>query len=254
MKTKKRAEINGEETKSLMKVREEAYSPATSIREAIAGNADLDKVAKLMELQERWEANEARKAYHFAMAAFKSNPPEIEKDKKVSYPTNKGNVGYRHASLANVTRKINEAMSKFGLSASWKVQQTGIISVTCKITHEKGHSEETTLSAPADDSGSKNPIQAIGSTISYLERYTLLALAGLATTDMDNDTQNSVSQEKISVEEVNSIADNLLTIGASMEKFCEYMNVNQLNDILKTDLKKATIAIENAKAKKAVKK
>lgn len=162
-------------------------TPADMIRLGISGGTDLDKLEKLLNLQERWEANEAKKAYHRAMTAFKANPPMIEKDKKVSF----GNTKYSHASLANVSGKINVELSKHGLSASWKVSQNGIISVTCKITHEQGHSEETTLTAPADASGSKNLIQQIGSTISYLERYSLLALTGLATNEMEDDGKSS---------------------------------------------------------------
>jgi hypothetical protein len=162
-------------------------SPADMIRMAVQGKADLTSLEKLLELQERYEANEARKEYHRAMADFKANPPKIGKDKKVGYSTQKGNVGYSHASLANVTEKISTELSKHGLSASWSTKQNGQVMVTCKITHIKGHSEETTLAAPSDTSGSKNPIQAIGSTITYLERYTLLALTGLATFDMDDD-------------------------------------------------------------------
>lgn len=158
-------------------------SPADLIRQAISGGTDLDKLEKLLNLQERWENNEAKKAYHRAMTAFKANPPDIEKDKKVAY----GGTKYAHASLSNVTKKINEALSKHGLSSSWSLTQNGIISVTCKITHEQGYSEETTISAPADVSGSKNAIQSIGSTVSYLERYSLLALTGLATRDIDDD-------------------------------------------------------------------
>ena len=154
-------------------------SPAVLISEAVAKGADLEKLKGLLDLQERWERNEALKAYNAAMSAFKADPPIIEKDKTVSF----GNTKYNHATLANVTAKINAALSKHGLSASWQVKQNGTVSVTCKITHIKGHSEETTLSAPADTSGSKNAIQAIGSTISYLERYSLLALTGLATSD-----------------------------------------------------------------------
>ena len=131
-------------------------SPAEMIKEAISGGANLDQLEKLLTLQERWEANEAKKAYHRAMAAFKANPPEIEKDKKVAF----GNTKYNHATLANVTKKINDSLCKHGLSASWIVTQSGAVSVTCRITHEQGHSEETTLSAPADTSGSKNAIQS----------------------------------------------------------------------------------------------
>lgn len=163
-------------------------SPADMIRLAVGGGVDLDKLAKLLDLQEKWESNEARKAYHRAMSEFKANPIEILKDKKVGYESKTGGrVGYTHASLANVVRKVTKELSKYGLSASWRTAQNGQISVTCKITHVMGHSEETTLSAPSDTSGSKNAIQAIGSTISYLERYTLLAALGLATADQDDD-------------------------------------------------------------------
>jgi hypothetical protein len=61
------------------------------------------------------------------------------------------------------------------------------VKVTCKLTHKQGHSEEVTLEAPLDTSGGKNNIQAMGSSVSYLERYTLLAITGLATKEQDDD-------------------------------------------------------------------
>lgn len=167
--------------KELVKV--EGNSPADLIRTAVSNGANLEQLKGLLDLQEKWEANEARKAYNVAMAEFKANPPKIDKNKTVSF----GNTKYNHASLANVTEKIGVELSKHGLSASWSTKQNGAILVTCRITHIKGHSEETTLSAPSDTSGSKNAIQAIGSTITYLERYTLLSLTGLATYDQDDD-------------------------------------------------------------------
>jgi len=180
----------GKKSKELQVVETEGKAitvPADMISLAISKGADLDKLEKLLTLQERWEANEAKKAYNMAMSEFKANPPKINKDKDVSFTTTKGKTSYSHASLANVTDKISQELSKHGLSASWMTKQEGNVAVTCKITHSKGHSEETTLSAPSDVSGSKNPIQAIGSTVTYLERYTLLALTGLATYDMDDD-------------------------------------------------------------------
>ena len=166
-------------------------SPAEMIQLAVSQNADLDKIERLLELQIKWEANESRKAYNFAMAEFKKNPLRIEKDKKVGYETAKGHVGFSHASLANVVDVITAGLSEHGLSASWKTKQNGAIEVTCVITHVKGHSEETTLSAPADPSGSKNAIQAIGSTITYLQRYTILSATGLAVHGQDDDGKGS---------------------------------------------------------------
>lgn len=221
-------------------------SPADIIRAAGTG-ADLDKLEKLLNLQIAWEANEARKAYHIAMTAFKSNPPKIDKDKTVAY----GNTKYNHASLANVTEKISTELSKHGLSASWSTKQNGAVSVTCRITHIKGHSEETTISAPADKSGSKNDIQSIGSTITYLERYTLLALTGLATYDMDNDAGKPV--EHIDEKQLGQILDSINELGAPLNQFLAYMEIERVEDMLKSDFPKAMAAIE-AKRRKVGKK
>ena len=152
------------------------------------GNMDVAKLKELLDVQERWEAIQAKKAYVQAMSEFKTKPPEILKDKNVRYQTSKGTTEYNHATLHNVSTQINSELSKHGLTASWVTSQdNGSVKVTCKITHIMGHSEETCLSAPPDATGSKNAIQAIGSTVTYLQRYTLLALTGLATHDQDDD-------------------------------------------------------------------
>lgn len=224
-KTKAIEIIKKEEVKEKM-----TQAPSRLIELAISkGNIDLDKLEKIMILQERFEVNEARKAYHSAMADFKANSPQINKDKKVGYKTDKGNVGYSHASLYNVTEKINTELSKHGLSASWTTKQNGAILVTCKITHVKGHSEETTLSAQADTSGSKNAIQAIGSTITYLERYTLLALTGLATFDQDDDSQaTGVPIEYIDDKQLNQLIDMINVKGVDTKKVLKAYNIEAL--------------------------
>jgi len=221
-------------------------SPAEMIKLAVSGGADLEKLEKLLTLQERYEANEARKAYHVSMAEFKANPPEIDKDKTVKYKE----VKYNHASLANVVKKITAELSKYGLSASWRTQQNGQIIVTCKITHVLGHSEETSLSALADTTGSKNSIQAIGSTISYLERYTLLAVLGLATHDTDDDGA-SADAERITEEQLGILRDDLISLGieGKAQPFLKFMGVDKTEDILKSDFPKAKAALDAKKAK-----
>ena len=166
--------------------------PNAVIMMAVQKGYDPAFIEKMMDLSERNEKNIARKAYHKAMAEFAANPPDIEKDKKVSYSTSKGTTAYSHAQLGTSAAKIQAALSPHGLHASWRTIQTDkSIKIVCRITHELGHFEETDLSAGADDSGSKNSIQAIGSTISYLERYTLFALTGIASKDMDDDGKSA---------------------------------------------------------------
>lgn len=153
------------------------------------GPPDLQSMERLMALQERWEANEARKAYHAAMAEFKRNPPKIIKDKHVKFTSTKGVTEYDHATIGNVVRQIIESLAQHDLSHSWSTEQVegGQVAVTCTITHKAGHSESITLKAGRDESGGKNAIQALGSAITYLQRYTLLAITGLAVEDGSDD-------------------------------------------------------------------
>ena len=218
-------------------------TPANVIEYAIKSNAPIEQLEKLLTLQERYDANEAKKAYNVAMAAFKVKPPEIDKDRDVKY----NNVKYSHASLYNVTTKINAELSKHGLSASWQTKQNGVIMITCKITHIQGHSEETTLSAPADSSGSKNDIQAIGSTITYLQRYTLLAMTGLATHDGDNDAQDEVV-ECINEKELEQINALIKEKGVLLNQFCPAFAIESVDKLPKKTFNQA-MAMLKARAK-----
>lgn len=166
----------------------QANNPMAMIAAAVARGVDTDQLTKLMDLQERWEKNEARKAFAAAMVAFKAEPIEILKNSHVSYTTSKGTTEYDHATLHNVCAQIIAALGKNGIAHTWKPStQDGKVSVTCILRHSMGHEESVTLDAKADDSGGKNGIQAIGSTITYLQRYSLLAATGLAVKGQDDD-------------------------------------------------------------------
>ena len=161
--------------------------------EAVAMNpqADVAKLDHLLAVRERWEASEQRKAFVAAMAAFKAEPLVIEKNKRVKYGAGDagGKVDFYHATLGNVVEVIGPALGKHGLAHRWEVQQDpkGMISVTCVLMHCAGHEERVTLVGLPDASGKKNAIQQTGSTITYLQRYTLMAATGMASQDQDDD-------------------------------------------------------------------
>jgi len=231
-------------------------TPAEQISSALAKGSNLAELKGLLELQKDYEAFEAKKAYNVAMADFKATPLKILKDKKVSYSTSAGNVNYNHASLANVVEKISAELSKHGLSASWVPhQENKEIKITCRITHVKGHSEEASLSAPADATGSKNNIQQIGSTITYLERYTLLGLTGLATYDQDNDGktivkvgEKSVDTGAISDKELSNLRDLMIDAEANEKAFIGLLKVAKLEDLPKDKLEFAKKTLAGIKA------
>lgn len=216
-------------------------SPSEMMQAALNSGTSLESLEKMMELQERWEKNEAKKAYVRAMTAFKADPPRIDKDKNVAF----GNTKYDHASLSNVTDKINSALSKHGLSSAWSTkQENNILSVTCTITHEMGHSESTTLSSAYDNSGGKNSIQAIGSANSYLQRYTILSLTGLATHDQDNDGK---ALDFVSPEQAKSITNGLRAKKVNIPKFLKFMGAETVESIPAGDYDKAMSNIARAK-------
>jgi len=157
-----------------------------AIHLAMEKGVGVDVLAKLLEMQERWEANQARKAFEEAFAAFKSGAPKLEKTKEVSFG-GKG-AAYKYTPLDVIANALGPQLANHGLSYNWKQESNKeSITVTCILRHVDGHSIENTLSAGADPSGSKNSIQAIGSTVSYLRRYTLLGVLGMATSDEDTD-------------------------------------------------------------------
>ncbi len=123
------------------------------------------------------------------MAEFKQNAPEIYKEKHVSFTGNNGTTSYNHATLGAICEIIVASLARFGFSHRWDTKQpdSGMIVVSCIITHSLGHSETTEMQAPPDNSGKKNGIQQIASTVTYCQRYTLLSACGLSTKDMPDD-------------------------------------------------------------------
>jgi hypothetical protein len=141
-----------------------------------------------------------------------------------------------------VVEKISAELSKHGLSASWVTHQEKdkTIKVTCRITHKQGYSEEASLEAMPDGSGSKNSIQQIGSTVTYLERYTLLGLTGLATYDQDNDGRGAAGPiECINDEEQAQLVLCLETLKKTKKSFCELLKIPSLDKLPKASFKKA---------------
>jgi len=173
-------------------------TPVDLLRIAVSQGADVDKLKQLMDLQERFEKNEARKAFAAAMLKFKANPPAITKNHAVKF----GQTAYNHATLDHVCEEVTRGLSAVGITHAWKVtQDKDLITVRCVLTHELGHSEETQLMGLPDNSGSKNSIQAIGSTVTYLQRYTLLAACGLAAkNDDDGQAAGKPQVEAVEVE------------------------------------------------------
>jgi hypothetical protein len=213
-----------------------AITPMQMLQMAVEQNADLDKMQQLMALQERWEANEARKAFALAMSEFRANCPIIDK-------TRDGHNN-KYAGLAETIDQIKVSLFDSGLSHSWRVSQADKqISVTTCITHIQGHQECTSIAAPPDTTGSKNSIQAIASTITYLERYGLFALLGLASKEMDDDGVDA-DIEWITPEQAADLESLIEEVGADRHKFLKYLQAETIDKIRASEFSRAVAALE----------
>ncbi|WP_439587522.1 hypothetical protein [Hydrogenophaga sp.] len=105
-------------------------TPALLLQMAVQQNADIEKLERLMALQERWEATEARKAYDRAFANFKAEAVRIIKNRQVNDGPLRGKA---YAELFAVVNAVTPALSQHGLSSSWKITRDDPqwIEVTC---------------------------------------------------------------------------------------------------------------------------
>lgn len=165
-------------------------TPMSMLATAVQRGMDVATIKDLMELQARWEKGEAEKAYNVAFAAFKAEAVQVIKNKMVTDGPLK-NKSY--AELFSVVDAVTPHLSRHGLSTSWKVTKDDKdwLEVTCTLKHIQGHSESVSLGGPPDVGGAKSAIQARASTVTYLERYTLKAVCGVAEKGDDNDGRST---------------------------------------------------------------
>jgi uncharacterized protein YyaL (SSP411 family) len=230
-----------------------AITPMEMLDRAITSGASVETLEKLMSLQERWEKNQARKAFDDAMAAAKAEIPVISKNRTVDFTSSKGRTHYRHEDLAEVARTVNPILSKHGLSYRFKTQSAPNepIVVTCIVSHRLGYFEENTLTAGRDDSGNKNHIQQIGSTLTYLQRMTLKAALGLAAAEDDDGQKSEEVGGPIGHDQVSKVLALIEETDTDIAKFCQYLGVEAVPEITTAQLPRALAMLEKKQKARA---
>ena len=148
---------------------------------------DVEKMERLLAMQEKISADQARRAFIESLHAFQAECPPIHRGRGIVVQSQ---TRSRYAAYEDVIRTVGPLMQRHGFSASFDTAtnpQGVICSVTCTLAHVGGHFEKSTFPVTPDSSGSKNGIQAIGSALSYGKRYALGAILGLVFTDEDDD-------------------------------------------------------------------
>lgn len=191
-------------------------------------------------------ARNAKEAFASAFSEMQGDLPEIEERGK-----GHGNITY--ARWEDVNDAIRPVLSRHGFGLSFKTGRAADkITVTGILTHREGHSEETTIELPADQSGSKNAVQAVGSSTSYGKRYAATALLNLTSRlreDADDDGASAGAGEKISEKQLSKIRGLVEETNADIAKFCRYFRIPALPDIPASRFDDAVRALEAKRGK-----
>jgi hypothetical protein len=191
-------------------VQHQGVTPMRLIELAAERGATIEQMQQLFELKLRVEADESKKAFHDAFTAFKAETIRIVRDKENTQYSKPGRPAM-YTSLENMVATVTPFLSKHGLSHHWDVQQSNGIAVTCVLTHTLGHSIAVTMSGPADDSGAKNKLQQIKSTVTYLKVSTFESVCGLASAfgSVNDDGNSAGGKEPMGIEEFAPLLENI---------------------------------------------
>lgn len=169
-------------------VSESAAIIAVIERAALNPDVDVDKMERLYAMHEKAMERQARAAFATALAEVQPKLPVI--DEKGGIKDRAGKVQSTYAKWEDIADAIRPVLHEHGFALSFRVVTTPKVAVTGVLTHRDGHREETTMELPVDGSGSKNDVQAVGSSFSYGKRYTAIALLNItsrAPQDRDDD-------------------------------------------------------------------
>ena len=214
---------------------------------------NIDKLERLMAMHKDLRADSARVAYLAALSEMQDELPIIKERGSIKIGGN-NSPGQGYALWEDINREIKPVLKKHGFALSFRTgQEDGKIVVTGILSHRAGHSEETTMHLPLDSSGSKNAVQAVGSSTSYGKRYTAGALLNFTSTGEDDDGNAAGGNGAISEEQLATLDELIERSGADVEAFVKYMGVEAKKDIRAKDYEKAITAL-NTKLHRSAKK
>lgn len=201
----------------------------------------LEKMERMLDMQERILNRNAKQAFTADLASMQVELPRVME-------SGEGHNKAKYAKLEDINDAVRPVLNKYGFAITFRVnQQQGAISIKTVLSHREGHSEETEIVLPADASGSKNAVQAVGSSVSYGKRYGICAMLNISTGD-DNDGANNGNL--LSASQIQNLEDLTLEVGADRAKFLAYIGVSDFSQLPANKYGNAVKALNAKRGKK----
>jgi len=197
---------------------------------------DIEKMERLFEMQERAMLRHARVAYAEALAAMQPELPVVDRKGKITIKDKGGDKVIQSTPYAlweDTNEAIRPVLARHGFSLSFKVGMApdGKITVTGILMHCEGHQEDTTIVLPHDSTGSKNAVQAVGSSTSYGKRYTAGLLLNLTSRGEDDDGKAADAPDTITEQQVIILRELIEATDSDKARFLKHIKVEDLADI-----------------------
>jgi hypothetical protein len=158
-------------------------------RVAMDKDADITKLEKMLDMQERILNRNAKQQFTADLAAMQIELPRVVEK-------GEGHNKAKYALLEDINDTIRPVLQKYGFAVTFRVKhESNVMWITTVLSHRDGHSEETSIPLSLDASGSKNAVQAVGSTISYGKRYGICMMLNISTGE-DNDGQGLAANKE----------------------------------------------------------
>ena len=202
---------------------------------------DVEKMERLLALQERVMESQRRIAFAEALARLQAKLPQINKDGRIIV---KGTERSRYARIEDIDVAIRPLMAEEGFAFSFDSDSadTKVFKLSCKLSHQMGHSETKFLTLPLDASEYRTNVQSIGSTLSYGKRYLIKMHLNLVEAGEDDDGQGG--SKPITEDQAKDLGTMLQDVKGDLQGFLKFMGVSKLEAILSKDYQKAISAIE----------
>lgn len=188
-------------------------------------NFNVEAFKAVVDLVREEKDAQAKADFRRDFAAFQSEMPSIRKG-------GKGHNGKPHERLEDIFEGTKELRQKYGFSLNHSVKQdANSITIVAILGHRSGYEMTAEMRLPLDNSGSKNAVQAHGSTSTYGKRYTAMAVLGLAASDDVDDDAQAATGSTITDEQAEALANAIEFAGASEDRFKKHFKISELSKL-----------------------
>lgn len=214
---------------------------------AMSPDADISKLERMLDLQERIIDKNAAAAFAADMAACQADLPSVVKQARNDQTRS------NFARFEDILETTRQTYTRHGFAISFGTAESPVeqhIRITCEITHKQGHSKDYFVDLPIDNAGmtgkvNKTLMHGTASTMTYGRRYLFCMIFNIALKDADNDGNTQQLPQAISVEQAAELKKLLQDTSSDVKAFCKAYRTDCVDNLSATMFNHAKKAIES---------